>query len=220
MVSEITPRCIISLFTYLTLSHILSLASGNIPQVFSPLQNTANLTVDINAHCTTDESWLYSKRDTIRYYYAACQVAVQMLYQDPVFHPLMHTIRDSSDRTEFEFLDQNAAPQTIYPKIRLPRKYTFCKFSAETAYCLFLTCIVGRPNRPPCTIAIAMIASLIPGNPLPGQPVQRYGLSDVMTPRELVLNPDYARRPLLACILRMRNTSKAPALGWTQAGKP
>lgn len=62
-----------------------------------------------------------------------------------------------------------------------------------------------------------MVASLSSGDPtLPGQPTQHYGLSDVMTPRELLYSPNFLNCPFTECL--RRSVSLGPALGWTQAG--
>lgn len=73
-----------------------------------------------------------------------------------------------------------------------------------------------RRDLPSCTVAIAMIASLRSGDPLPKQPAQHYGLSDVMTPRQLLYDPGFVNYPFTKCL--RRSDPLGSAFGWTQAG--
>lgn len=66
-----------------------------------------------------------------------------------------------------------------------------------------------------------MIATLRPPEPLPDLPDQQYGLSDVMTPRELVWDPGFLRYTYYDCLLESpeRVGPRVQAFGWTQAGR-
>ncbi|KAL8950687.1 MAG: hypothetical protein Q9222_003297 [Ikaeria aurantiellina] len=104
---------------------------------------------------------------------------------------------------EYEFLDRNAAVQTRHPPIRLPKIYTAAS---------------PRPGYPSCTIALAMIASLGPGPPLPGQPAPWSGTSDVMTLRQFLSS---VFQPYIECVRRGMDPPSYwdPALGWSRAGR-
>lgn len=204
---------IMFLSVFSTSSHALVLDLGNITQSLTSNQNVANLTIAANAHCTTDDSWLAPRFDDINDYDFMCHDALFEARMDPVFNPF-------NLDTALEFLDRGATAQTTKPKIHLPRKYTVCKsllVSSTLCQCLTVWKADQKRDLPSCTIAIAMVASLRSGGPpLPGQPTQHYGLSDVMTPRELLYSPNFLNWPFTDCL--RRSVSLGPALGWTQAG--
>ena len=61
-----------------------------------------------------------------------------------------------------------------------------------------------------------MIGSLEPGEPLPGQPPGPFGLSEVLTLREIMSNPNIIAKPLVQCLTPQL---PHPSLGWAQAGE-
>lgn len=188
---------------YPTLSYALVLSLN--------LTGHTDVNVGLNAHCTTDKSWLIPRFDEIWWYDSVCQSALLKVIRDPALGPPHLDI-------EHEFLDRDATAQTTKPKIQLPRKYTFSKLFTDTVSFLASDAMEAdhRSNRISCTIAIAMIASVGPGDPLPEEPVQNYGLSDVMTPRQLLWTPGFSGAPFVHCI--RRGAPLGPALGWSQAG--
>lgn len=204
---------IIFLSVFSTFSHARVLDLGNITQSLTPERNVTNLTIAAYANCTPDNSWLAPRFGDIEDYDFACQDALFKAAMDPAF-------KSFDLDTEHEFLDRGAIAQTLKPKIHLPRRYTVCKslYGSSCGYSLMVMWKADqRRDLPSCTIAIAMIASLrTRGPPLPGQPAQHYGLSDVMTPRELLHSPGFLICPFVECL--RRGDPLGPALGWTQAG--
>ena len=175
----------------------------------SSSQNMTNLTATNNAHCTIDDSWKIQPFNDIRLYDPSCQHSMLLAIAEIGAHAL---------DTEMEFLDRNAHAQTTKPKIQLPRKYTASMFHPSITSFPFLATFTGvrrRPWLPSCTVAIAMIASLSAGAPLPGQPPGAIGLSDVMTPRDILWGDNSIGTPFVDCLRQ----SPSPALGWTQTGK-
>ena len=151
--------------------------------------------VSPNVHCTKDPTWLIPAFPSISTYDSTCQKALAKAIRDLTTYEL---------DTEYEFLTRGAAPQTAGPQLQLPRKY-----------------VASAPHFPPCTIALAMITSLEPGDPLPGQPPGSLGSSDIMTVRELLYNPGHLGKTFLQCLRDSPTHSPPhdPSLGWTQTGE-
>lgn len=205
-------RLIIYQSIFSTFSYALVLDLGNITQSLTSTQNVTNLTTAAYADCTTDNSWLEPRFGDIEDYGFTCHDALFKARMDPAFNPF-------DPDTELEFLDRGAIAQTTKPRVHLPRKYIVCKSLVSPTLCYSLTIWKAEQRRdlPSCTIAIAMVASLRMGDPaLPGQRAQHYGLSDVMTPRELLHSPGFLKCPFVECL--RRGDPLGPALGWTQAG--
>ena len=79
----------------------------------------------------------------------------------------------------------------------------------------------GSYPRPLCTVAIAMINSLGPGDPLPGQPAGLFGSSDTSTIRQIAYSdPDPLGKVFTQCLRADFWVPQIPvSLGWAQAGK-
>lgn len=204
---------IIFLFLLSIFSHASVLDLGNITQSLTSTQTVTNLTNVAYANCTTNNSWLAPRFGDIEDYAFTCHDALFKARMDPAFNPF-------DLDTEYEFLNRGAIARTLKPKIHLPRKYVECKSLVDsTLRCSLMMMWKADQGRdlPSCTIAIAMVASLRTGGPaLPGQPVQHYGLSDVMTPRELLYSPGFLNCPFVGCLRRVDSLGRA--LGWTLAG--
>ena len=175
-----------------------ALPALNLYDVVSPglvLSNNSEtgVSVSANVHCTKDPNWLVPAFPNIIYYDYACQNAMAKAASELISYGL---------DTELEFLDRSATAQTSNPQIRLPRKYVVTPRGMQSAS---------------CTVAIAMIDSLAPGDPLPGQPPGPFGSSDVATLREL---DDLLGKSFLQC-LRHYSATQAPdpSLGWSQVGR-
>lgn len=119
------------ILVYPPFSYSRTLEVGNLTQSFISTHHT-NVTVTVNAHCTTDESWLLPRYDKVRWYRPACRNALDKARSDPVFDlpndP--NNLGEADINTDHEFLDHDATAQTTNPQIRLPRKYTACKQSS------------------------------------------------------------------------------------------
>ncbi|KAL8643555.1 MAG: hypothetical protein Q9226_008285 [Calogaya cf. arnoldii] len=75
-----------------------------------------------------------------------------------------------ASHAEYEFINRRAEPLTTKPTIRLPKIYNAPRHTPSGQ---------DRPfHLRSCTIAIAMIGSLTPGDALPGNPTGSFGLSE------------------------------------------
>ncbi|KAL9024922.1 MAG: hypothetical protein Q9196_006158 [Gyalolechia fulgens] len=165
------------------------------------IDSSIKFTAESDLHCTSDNTWKSPFFDDLREYQLGCKEAARMARKD------LWLDRHYELEEEYEFLDRGAKGQTIKRPIRLPKIYT---------------APAPHPLYPSCTIAIAMIASLGPEPPLPGEPARDFGASDTMTLRQLLSS---TFQPYIGCIRRgiaPPDPDPAlwnPALGWSQAGR-
>lgn len=189
-------------------------ASGDISQL-----NVTDLNFgSSNIHCTTDPSWLVSPVDDIAAYDSGCQSAMRIARRE---------LANFNPDTEFEFHDRSSRPATTKPTVLLPRKYTSGKQAPPQGGSIgrepnrLPVCIAGSSSHPSCTVAIAMIDALGPGDALPGQPPGPFGSSDVMRVGDLTIhwNSRNLAAPFFECVRRSVAGRRSSALGWSRVGE-
>lgn len=188
-----------------------TLTIPNSPRITGSSTNS-NLTVEPISHCTKAESWKSPFFHEMSFYLQSCQGAFKALQQD---------LASYAPYIEYEFVDRSAAPLSTRPPIRLPKMYSSGRWLDSLPACLLSSRASSARQTPlhlrSCTIAIAMIGSLAPGDPLPGQPAGPFGLSETMNTGQLLQS---AHQPLLECVLAKSHSRRGwdPSLGWSQAG--
>ena len=183
--------------TTLTIPPSQSVANPSISQ---------NLTIEPNVHCTEAETWRSPFFHDLPYYLQSCTRAFEVLQRD---------LRSYAPYAVYEFVDRRVEPMTTMPTIRLPKIYNSGKRALCRSYSSSLLTPKSSERQTPlhlrsCTIAIAMIGSLSPGDQLPGDPTGPFRLSATATIQQIL---DDAYWILSHCV-----RSGDPALGWSQAG--
>ncbi|KAL8849373.1 MAG: hypothetical protein Q9221_005611, partial [Calogaya cf. arnoldii] len=199
---------------------IKTLTIPNLQPITNPSAN-GSLTLEPNVHCTRDETWKSPFFHDLPYYLQSCTWALNIMQADLLSY---------ASHTEYEFIDRRAEPLTTKPTIRLPKIYNareYNSFPQQSKSMLLLTQKSSARHTPSgqdrpfhlrsCTVAIAMVGSLAPGDALPGEPTGPFGLSEVMTPGMLLQK---GLQPLRTCLYGQSYGDPAwmPALGWSQAG--